>query len=75
MEETKQNTKLWIMAIALGLLIIISGVQAIELVSLKNKINTEIGDIKISSSSTSTSSSSGSLQQNIQNLPTMVGGC
>ena len=63
------------MAVALGLLIIISGVQAVELVSLKNKINTDIGDIKVSSSSTPASSSSGNLQQNIQNLPTMVGGC
>jgi len=72
-----KNTKLWIMAVALGLLIVISGVQAFELVSLKNKLNEDLtGLVEGSSKQTiSTGSSSGSLNDNLDSLPSMVGGC
>ena len=69
----KPGMKLWIMAIALGLLIILSGVQAVELVSLKNKLDKEI--TALGSSKSSVSTSSGSLADNVKNLPSMVGGC
>ena len=67
------NIKLLIMAIALGLLIIISGVQAVELVSLKNKLNTEL--TTLAANSKSTVPTSGTLKDNLKNLPSMVGGC
>jgi|TARA_B100001971_G_C18204352_1_gene546614 ABC-type nickel/cobalt efflux system permease component RcnA len=73
-----KNTKLWIMAVALGLLIVISGVQAFELVSLKNKLSDEglTGLVEGSSKQTiSTGSSSGTLNDNLDSLPSMVGGC
>ncbi len=76
--EPKPNTKLWIMVVALGLLIIVAGVQATELVGLKNKLNSEVSTLAAggnSAHSSSTGKSSGSLSKNLQNLPTMVGGC
>ena len=72
--HNKPNMKLWIMAVAIGLLIILSGVQAVELVSLKNKLDKEITALGSSKSTVSTGSS-GSLSDNIKNLPSMVGGC
>ena len=36
--KSNPNMKLWVMAIALGLLIVVSGVQAVELASLKNQV-------------------------------------
>lgn len=76
--KAKPNTKLWVMAIALGLLIVVAGVQAIELVGLKNKLNSEVSTLAVSGKSAptiSTGKSSGTLSKNLQNLPTMVGGC
>lgn len=73
--KTKQKPiKMWIIAIGLGLLILVSGIQAVELVNLKNKIDTELNDLAISKRSVTTESIS-TLQKNLQNLPTMVGGC
>lgn len=72
-----KNTKMWIMAVALGLLIVISGVQAFELVGLKNKLNEDLADLVEGSSkqTISTGSSGGGLSDNLKNLPSMVGGC
>ena len=69
----KSNSKLLIMAIALGLLIVISGVQAIQLVSLRNQLDNEITTLSTSKSTVSTGSDT--LSKNLQNLPSMVGGC
>lgn len=69
------NTKLWIMAVVLGLLIVVSVVQAVELVSLKNTINTKLTGLAVAEPSISAGSSSTNLQKNLQNLPSMVGGC
>ncbi len=70
--HNKPNIKLWIMAAAIGLLIILSGVQAVELVSLKNKLDNEITAL---GSSKSAASAGNSLNENLNNLPSMVGGC
>ena len=70
----KSNSKLLIMAIALGLLIVISGVQAVQLVNLNNKLNDEAITLAASSKST-VSTGSDSLSKNLENLPSMVGGC
>ncbi len=69
----KPTVKLWIMAAAIGLLIILSGIQAVELVSLKNKLDKEITALGSSKSAVSTGSSG--LKDNLKNLPSMVGGC
>ncbi len=78
--KEKPNTRLWIMAVLLALLIVVSGIQAVELVGLKGKINTEMSDLTISkpkslATNTAGSSPSGQLQSNLENLPGMVGGC
>lgn len=70
----KSNSKMWIMAIALGLLIVISAVQAVELVSLKNQLDNEITTLA-STSKSIVSTGSESLSKNLENLPSMVGGC
>ena len=74
--KKSKNTKFWIMAVALGLLMVISGVQAFELVSLKNKLNTDLSElVESSSKKTISTKSGGSLSDNLNNLPSMVGGC
>jgi hypothetical protein len=77
MKEKKSNTKIWIMAIALGLLIVFAGVQAVELVNLKNKFNKEITSLAVKNKGgvSTGSSSSTKLSDNLKNLPSMVGGC
>jgi regulatory protein YycH of two-component signal transduction system YycFG len=67
-----------IMAIILALLVIVSGVQAYKLNSLKDKI--EDGGVKLPSTSNTKSFSSNTkkpvaLPKSISNLPSMVGGC
>lgn len=79
-KKEKPNTRLWIMAVLLGLLILVSGIQAIELVGLKEKISTEMSDLTISKSKPLAANTAGSspgeqLQTNLANLPGMVGGC
>ena len=64
-----------IIAIVLGVLVVIAGVQAWQLMSIKNKLTT--GAISSSGPVAQASSGSGSpqLPSNLQNLPGMVGGC
>ena len=70
--KSSGSNKFMIMAILLGLLIIVSGVQAVELSSIKTKI----ADGSFASGSSGSSSNSGStLKNNLDSLPTMVGGC
>ena len=64
------NATLWVMAIALGLLIIVAGIQAVEMVSLKNKLTNDISALGASKPSVS-----GGLSKNLESLPSMVGGC
>ena len=71
--HNKPGMKLWIMAIVLGLLIILSGIQSVELVSLKNKLDKEI--TVLGSSKSAASAGSSGLKDNLKNLPSMVGGC
>lgn len=68
------------MAIILVVLVLISFVQAFQLNSLKNKLADSSVSIDAKSGSTAVASGgssggSASLPSNIQNLPTMVGGC
>jgi len=70
----KQTT---IIAIILGVLVLVSAVQAVQLSSLKSTI--QEGGISISSVKAPLSASSGStgasMPSSIQDLPQMVGGC
>jgi len=69
------ESKNTLVIVVLVVLIVIAGVQAYELISLKNDLN-ENG-VKYSSSSVSSKSSTNNnaLPSNVQNLPQMVGGC
>jgi len=72
-----------IVAIVLGVLVVLSMVQAVQLNSLKSKVANEelsIGastttQAKSASAPASGGSGGGALPSSIQNLPTMVGGC
>jgi len=65
-------------AVVLVVLIIISGVQAFTLGSIKEKINNNqvsVSSSKTVSSATESSGTSSKLPSNIKDLPQMVGGC
>ncbi|MDP3728039.1 MAG: hypothetical protein Q8R18_01155 [bacterium] len=70
--------KNWIFAVVLGVLIIVSLVQAVQLSSIKESISE--GDISTGSASSTvdtagSSSSSSSSSSSLSELPSMVGGC
>lgn len=67
----KKQMKLWIIVAILGILVIFSGIQAIELSSLKNSVS-GVGNTDLVGQ---TGSSTAPNLQNIQSPPTMVGGC
>jgi hypothetical protein len=74
----KQTT---VIAIVLGILVLISAVQAFQLNGLKEKVVDGELSIGTASSGTPVASSGGSgsapkeLPKSLQDLPTMVGGC
>ena len=61
-----------IIVIVLVVLVLLTAVQAIQLSSLKTSIST--GKINVAGAAPSTSSGN-SVPSNINNLPSMVGGC
>lgn len=70
----------WILILVTLLMIIITAVQAYQLIGLQSQVLEISESLKEYKPVTSTLSSSGSgstslLQQNLQNLPSMVGGC
>jgi len=70
--------KNWIFAVVLGVLIIVSIVQAVQLTGIKESIGS--GDITIGGGSSTTntgssSASSTSSSSSLSELPSMVGGC
>jgi hypothetical protein len=70
------NKKLIIMATVIALLLVVSGVQAFELVSLKNKLNNELTALSSGGAKASAGVLPNSaLANNLKNLPSMVGGC
>lgn len=74
-KSSKMDTKLLILAVAVALVLILSGVQAMQLSGLKSAVESGAGITAAKTSSPSTSTSSETLQTNLQNLPQMVGGC
>lgn len=73
MQQQRSNTAFWVLAIALALLVIISGVQAIELTKLKNQLKEEGASLSLGSQGAASSSSK--LKSSLDSLPSMVGGC
>jgi len=63
-----------IIAIILGVLLLVSAVQAYQLTTLKSKVAE--GKLSVGSAPAGASSAgSGAVPKSIQNLPSMVGGC
>jgi len=59
-----------IIAVVLGILLVLSVVQAFQVNDIKEKI--ESGNIKVSGAATG---GGANVPSSLQNLPTMVGGC
>jgi hypothetical protein len=65
-----------VLAIVLGALVIIAGLQAYQLFSLKNKVGSgNLQTVSGASAPAAAQGSGASLPSNLQNLPSMVGGC
>ncbi|MBI5389656.1 hypothetical protein HZB01_04740 [Candidatus Woesearchaeota archaeon] len=68
------NTKLWIMAAVLGLLIILAGVQAVQLAGIKEKIASGPA-VSTAGGNTQGGAPATNLKKSLDSLPQMVGGC
>ena len=64
-----------IIAVILGILVLVSVVQAFQLNALKDKIDEGKLTFGKTAGDSSTNSRSSGLPSNIQDLPSMVGGC
>ena len=64
-----------VIAIVLGALVLIAGVQAFQLFTLKSKLAEGQFATSSPTQAGTASGSSPQLPSNLQNLPTMVGGC
>ncbi len=77
--KSSMDTKTVIMAVLVGLLVLVSAVQSFELMGLKSKLSDEgVSLSKASAKTTVGAQGSGggsSLSKNLDNLPSMVGGC
>jgi hypothetical protein len=67
-----------VMAIVLGVLLLVSVIQAVQLNTLKTSLNE--GGVSVKTDSTTAQSGAGSgsgvsVPSSLDNLPTMVGGC
>lgn len=72
----ESNIKMWVIVGALALMMIFSGVQAMELAGLKEKINTGFDGLSAQDAgSGNTTSKATNLKNNLDSLPSMVGGC
>lgn len=76
-KDEGMDKKTIIMMVLVGLLVLFSGVQSMELMSLKGKLSDEGLTLGKASSSTKTAigGGGGDLSNNLNNLPSMVGGC
>ncbi|MDO8660281.1 MAG: hypothetical protein Q7K43_00180 [Candidatus Woesearchaeota archaeon] len=64
-----------IIAIVLGVLVLIAAVQAWQLMDIKGKLSTGSASLTAPSAASPSVSGSPQLPSNLQNLPSMVGGC
>ena len=77
--ESGMDKKIIVMMVLVGILVLVSAVQAVELVQLKEKLSDESLTFGKATQKTSIGTSGGtaggSLSKNLENLPSMVGGC
>ncbi len=71
-KEVKTMDKNVIIAIVLGALVLVAGIQAFSLMSLTSKVQS--GGVAVSTPFQS-GGGGAALPSNLQNLPSMVGGC
>lgn len=72
----ESNIKMWVIVGALALMMVFSGVQAMELAGLKETINTGFSGLSAQDTGGSTTTSKATdLKNNLASLPSMVGGC
>ena len=72
----ESNIKMWAIVGALALMMVFSGVQAMELAGLKETINTGFEGIALQDhDEDNTTSKATDLKNNLASLPSMVGGC
>jgi len=64
-----------VIAIVLGALVLIAGIQAFQLFSLKTTLASGGGSSVAATQSSGGSGGSPKLPSSLENLPTMVGGC
>ena len=72
MDETKNKTNI-IIAVILGVLVVIAAFQMFQIFGIKNNIAS--GAAVKSGAAVAPTASGGGVPSNIQNLPSMVGGC
>jgi len=64
-----------IFAVALVILVVVAGLQAVQLTALKSKLASGGVNLKTGSSSSNTNVQTTNSQASLDNLPQMVGGC
>ncbi len=73
------DTKVIVMMVMLGLLVLVSAIQAVELLNLKEKLSDGALTVSTASSKIAVGAGAGAsgsgLSKNLENLPSMVGGC
>ena len=70
---TGNNVRLTVMAVILGALIVVAGIQTVALVGLNKQVSDSVTELKPQKISIGGSSAAGS--GDLQGLPQMVGGC
>ena len=73
-EEEKMNKNL-VIVIVLAVLVVVAVVQAVQLGGLKDKVTGGSVATSVNTASAPSSSGGASVPANINELPTMVGGC
>ena len=78
-QHSGASKKMIVMMVLVGVLVLVSAVQTVELMQLKGKLSDESLTLGKAAQKTSIGSSGGasggSLSKNLENLPSMVGGC
>ncbi len=71
------NTKLWLMVLSVGILLVVSAVQAVELMGINSAASSFTGEVKAApkASGISSGGSGDTLQKSLNDLQGMVGGC
>lgn len=74
-KDEQPNTKFIVMAVIVGILIVFSVMQSYEIANLKKELNTQLSTLSVVGKNPTTAQPGSNLKKNLQNLPSMVGGC